>query len=100
VQHAGKPRFDPAHLREQTLSGWHRLTGIELRQAAQALEELIRADSATQRARLAEQCIRIGQLYDELKRRAGEWMARATLDWELRMLRYRASPVLAPLIYD
>ena len=41
VQHAGKPRFDPAHLREQTLAGWHRLLGIELRLAAQALEALI-----------------------------------------------------------
>ena len=49
---------------------------------------------------LAEQCARVGQLYSELKRRAGVGVALALLRGELRMLRYRASPVLASLIYD
>ena len=49
---------------------------------------------------LAEQCARVGQLYSELKRRAGVGVALALLRGELRMLRYRASSALAPLIYD
>ena len=60
VQHAGKPRFDPADLRAQTLAGWHRLAGIELRLAAQALEALALMDAAGYRERLAEQCARDG----------------------------------------
>lgn len=100
VQHAGKRRFNPDDLRQQTLAGWHRLAGIELRLAAQALEALALMDAPVYREKLAEQCARMGQLYDELKRRAGEWVALALLRWELRLLRYRASPTLASLIYD
>ncbi len=100
VQHAGKRRFQPESLRAQTLAGWHRLVGIELRLAAEALEALVLAASVEQEERLAEQCARVGQLYAEMERRAGAWVARALLGWELRLLRYRASPVLLPLIYD
>jgi hypothetical protein len=100
VQHAGKRRFAPAALRAQTLSGWHRLTGIELRLAAEALEALALAEDAAQRERLAEQCARVGQLYSEMERRANEWVARALLGWELKLLRYRASPVVSTLVYD
>lgn len=101
VQHAGKLRFPPESLRAQTLAGWHRLVGIELRLAAQALEALLQAgEPAVYRAVLAEQCARVGQLYAELKRRAGAWVALALLRWELRLLRYRASPVVGPLVYD
>ncbi len=100
VQHAGKRRFQPEALREQTLAGWHRLVGIELRLAAEALEALALAESADQRERLAEQCARVGQLYAEMERRAGAWVARALLRWELRLLRYRASPVVSALVYD
>ncbi len=100
VRHAGQRYFQPADLREQTLAGWHRLTGIELRLAAQAREALIQEESADHRDMLAEQCTRVGQLYSELKRRAGPVVALSLLRGELRMLRYRASPVLAPLIYD
>jgi hypothetical protein len=94
VRHAGQPYFHPDHLREQTLAGWHRLMGIELRLAVQALEALIQQDEARYRAYLAEQCVRVGQLYDELKRRAGAWVAQALVRGELRLLRYRASPVV------
>ncbi len=31
IQHAGKPRFNPNLLAQQTLQGWHRLVAIELR---------------------------------------------------------------------
>ncbi len=99
VQHAGKPYFNSAALREQTLAGWHRLMGLELRLAVQALEALALAESELYRALLAEQCARVGQLYDELKRRAGAF-ALHIFRWEVRLLRYRASPVVAPLIYD
>jgi hypothetical protein len=42
----------------------------------------------------------VGQLYSELKRRAGVSLALCIVRGELRMLRYCASPTLAPLIYD
>jgi hypothetical protein len=100
VQHAGKRRFQPQALRQQTLSGWHRLAGIELRLAAEALEALVLADSTDQQERLAEQCARVGQLYSEMERRAGQWVARALLKWEVRLLRYRASPAVSTLVYD
>jgi hypothetical protein len=99
VRHVGQPYFHPDHLREQTLAGWHRMMGIELRLAAQALEALIQEDEAHYHEYLAEQCVRVGQLYDELKRRAGARVAQALVRGELRLLRYRASPTLAPLIY-
>ncbi len=99
VQHVGKPRFDPKHLRAQTLAGWHPLAGIELRLAAQAMEALALGDADYQ-AMLAEQCARVGQLYSELKRRAGMSVALAMLRGDLRLLRYRESPALAGLAYD
>jgi hypothetical protein len=98
VQHAGKRHFQAEALREQTPSGWHRLVGIELRLAAGASEALVLADSDIQRERLAEQCARVGQRYAEMERRAGAWVAQALLRWELHLLCYRASPVLAALL--
>jgi hypothetical protein len=100
VQHAGKSRFNPAALRAETLRNWHRVTGLELRLAAQALEALIQEDQPIHRERLAEQYIRVSQLYGELAWRAGHDVACCILRWELRLLRYRASPIVGPLIYD
>jgi hypothetical protein len=101
VQHAGKPYFDEAMLRQQSQANWHCLMGIELRLAAQALEALtFSIDPQAHATRLAEECARVGQLYSEQKRRANAWIAKALLAWELRLLRYRDSPVLAPLIYE
>jgi hypothetical protein len=100
VRHAGQQRFNPDDLRCQTLEGWHRLTGLEVQLAVEALEALIQTDEARYRALLAEQCARVGQLYSELKRRAGVGVALALLRGELHKLRYRASPVLASLTYD
>lgn len=101
MQHAGQPQFQAKLLRGQTLSNWHRLMGIELRLAVEALERLtVAVDEVREWARLAEQCARVGQLYSELKRRAGAVVALSVVCWELRLLRYRASPALAPLIYD
>jgi len=98
VQHAGKRRFPPAVLRAQNLPGWHRLVRIELGLAVEALEALVQTGECDHCDQLAEQCARVGQLYAELERRAGAWVAQALLAWELRLLRYRASPVLAVLL--
>ncbi len=61
---------------------------------------LIHEDKPTYRDMLGEQCARIGQLYSELKRRAGQDIALAILRGELRLLRYRNSIILSPLIYN
>jgi hypothetical protein len=100
LQHTGQPRFGPAALRGLTLEGWHHLTGIELRIAAHALETLIYDDTPKHRETLGEQCARIGQLYSELKHRAGQDIALTVLRGDLRLLRHRNSPIVGPLIYD
>jgi hypothetical protein len=99
VQHVGKPYFNEADLRQQTLDGWHCLMGLELRLAAEALDALILVDADEYRPLLAEECVRVGQLYAEMKRRANEWVAQALLAWELHLLRYRGSSTLLALIY-
>ncbi|HLV98809.1 MAG TPA: hypothetical protein VKT82_09055 [Ktedonobacterales bacterium] len=100
VQHAGKPRFNPDDLRQQTLQGWHRLVAIELRLAVLALEALhCLPEDRTYQDLLAEQCARVGQLYAELKRRAGSGFALHILRWELRLLRYRDSPIINALLF-
>ncbi|HEY7346845.1 MAG TPA: hypothetical protein VH599_00905 [Ktedonobacterales bacterium] len=100
IQHAGKPRFNPDHLRRQTLEGWHRLIAIELRLAAQALEAVRCApENGVYQDLLTEQCTRAGQLYAELKRRAGSVFALLIFQWELRLLRYRASSVINDLLF-
>ncbi len=99
VQHVGRPQFDEAMLRRQPLENWHQLMGLELRLTVEVLEALIGEDKPIYHEMLAEQYIRVGQLYREMGRRAGEGVAQATLAWELRLLRYRASAV-APLVYE
>jgi hypothetical protein len=100
VQHVGQPHFNAVDLRWQTLDGWHQLMGLELRLTVQVLEALVAEDRPVYREMLAEQYTRVGQLYCEMKRRANEWVAQAQLAWELRLLRYRASPVVCPLVYE
>lgn len=100
VQHAGRPCFDEAWLRQQSQENWHRLMGLELRITVQALEALVQVEDFRYRQMLGEQCTRVGQLHREMERRAGAWVARALLQWELRLLRYRASSVVGPLVYE
>ncbi len=100
IQHAGRPQFNEAMLRRQTLKGWHKLTGVELRFSVEVVEALIWENTPVHREMLAEQCARLGQLYRELARRAGAGVALSVLQGELRMLRYRASPTLVALIYN
>jgi hypothetical protein len=100
VRHAGTPAFNQADLRHLTLEDWHRFTGLELCLTVEVLEALIWEETPVFREMLAEQCHRVGQLYSEMERRAGTAFALPMLCWELHLLRYRASPVLAPLIYQ
>lgn len=101
LQHVGLPHFNPRDLWQQTLEGIHRLLRLELPLTVDVLEALLCArDAAVYQDALAEQCARVGQLYDELKRRAGAVFALLIFQWELRLLRYRASPVVAPMIFS
>ena len=100
VQHAGRPAFDKAMLRQQSLENWHRLMGLELRIGVQALEALTQEEEPRYRQMLDEMCTRVGQLYREMERRTWAWFAKALLIWELQMLLYRASPTVGPLVYD
>jgi hypothetical protein len=100
IQHAGRPRFNPDDLRQQTLEGWHRLVRIELHLAVRVLEAQCSApEDARYQYLLAEQCTRVGQLYNELKRRVGEVFAPHILQWELHLLRYCASSVINELLF-
>ena len=74
--------------------------GLELRLTVQVLEALVGEDKPIYHQMLAEQYTRVGQLYREMERRAGAWMALAQLTWELKLLRYRASPAVGPLVYE
>src|SRR5689334_5838943 len=79
----------------------HHLLRLELPQTVDALEALLFAhNDETYQPLLGEQCARVGQLYAELKRRAGAVTALLILQGELRLLRYRASPERAPLVFS
>lgn len=56
-------------------------------------------DPAAAWALLRDQCARLGQLYAEMKRRTWVGLALLLLDWELRILRYRYSSAVAPLLW-
>jgi len=80
LQHVGLPHFNPRDLCQQTLEGIHRLLRLELPLAVDVLEALLCARNETEaetsyQMLLAEQCTRVGQLYAELKRRAGKVFA-------------------------
>ena len=100
LRHLGRPYFNSCALHQQTLEGVHRLLRLELPLTVDVLETLLFASEGDACSLLAEQCVRVGQLYAELKRRAGEVMALLILQWELRLLRYRASSVVAPLVFS
>ncbi len=101
LQHIGLPHFNPCDLWRQSLEGIHRLLRLELPLMVDVLEAFLCAkDVAPYLALLAEQSARVAQLYAELKRRAGKTLALLIFQWELRLLRYRASPVVAPLIFS
>lgn len=97
----GHPPYDDALLRPLTLEGIRRIARLEGRLALECLEAWLSAPpGADYFALLREHCARLGQLYGELRRRLGVTIALLLLDWELRLLRYRHSGAVIPLIRD
>jgi hypothetical protein len=100
LRHLGPPSFNTLDLHRQSLEGIHRLLRLELPLTVDVLEALLWGHDDKAHALLAEQCARVGQLYAELKRRAGAAFALLILQDELRLLRYRASSVVAPMVFS
>ncbi len=96
------PLFDPTLLRKLAREALRKMLRVEIRLALEALEVfmLSRSPSATALAFALVQahCAHIGQLYRELCYRVYD-LAWLDLLWELRLLRHRASQVVAPLLW-
>jgi hypothetical protein len=100
LEHWGE-RFDEAVLSRQALETMRRVWRIECALAADVLEALIlEGNSAKYLPLLTACCTRIGQIYSEIKRRCGLLFAILTLRWELKLLGYRGSLVVAPLLFE
>ncbi len=100
LEHIGE-RFNEAVLPGQQWRPLCRLWRVEFWQAADMLEALILDEERVDYLPLlAACCTRIGQIYREIKRRGGLIFARSMLDWELQMLSYRGSLVVAPLLFE
>jgi hypothetical protein len=101
VSRLGQPPFSPEMLRDIPLRGLRRMQRLEVRLALEALEAWLLAPYRGERflELMREHCNRIGQLYSEMRRRLGAPLALVFLNWELRLLRYRGSFVVAPLAF-
>ncbi len=101
LTHCG-PRFNPAMLTRLEKDAMRRVYRIEHSLAADALEAwILDPDNGAEYARLfMAHCTRIGQIYSEIKRRWGMSFALSTLHLELKMLRYRGSLVIEPLLFE
>ena len=100
LEHIGE-RFNEAALSRQQWKTLCNVWRVEFWQAADMLEALILDDERVDYLPLlAACCTRIGQIYREIKRRGGLVFARTMLDWELQMLSYRGSRVVAPLLFE
>ena len=100
LEHWGD-RFNDAILPRQALEHMRRVWRIEFSVAADVLKALLlEGSSADYAPLLAACCTRIGQIYSEIKRRCGLVFALLTLRWELKLLSYRGSPVVAPLLFE
>jgi hypothetical protein len=101
LAHCGE-RFNDAVLPRQHLETMRRVWRIECALAADVLEALIldEGSRAEYLPLLTTCCTRIGQIYSEIKRRCGLLFALLTLRWELRLLCYRGSLVVAPLLFE
>lgn len=94
-------RFNAALLPRQTWAHMRRVWRIEFAVAADALEALLLDGDETGYAPLlAACCTRIGQIYSEIKRRCGLLFALLLLRWELKLLGYRGSQAVAPLLFE
>ncbi len=101
LKHVGE-RFNEAALSRQPWETMRRVWRIEFWQAADVLEALLLdgSDSAEYLPLLAACCTRIGQIYREIKRRCGVLFALLILRWEVKLLSYRSSLVVAPLLFE
>ena len=100
LEHCGE-RFNDALLPRQQWGHMRRVWRIEFSVAADTLEALLLDGDETEYAPLlAACCTRIGQIYSEVKRRCGLLFALLILRWELKLLGYRGSLVVAPLLFE
>jgi hypothetical protein len=101
LTHCGE-RFQTAHLGGQQWTGLCRLWRVQFWLAADALEALILDHYQGFEYALIFNacCTRIGQIYHEAERRGGTWFAMFMLYWEGRMLRYRGSLAVEPLLFE
>ena len=99
-QHYARPRFQRSDPRDLDLAGWHKKVRLALWMAAEALETLRALPRANEYlTMLAEQCAWMGQLYADLKRRAGPCFAPLIFQGELRFLQHRASAAVTDLLF-
>ncbi len=101
LEHVGE-RFNEAMVAQQQWKTLCNVWRIEFWQAADVLETWMLDGKAKTDylPLLAACCTRIGQIYREIKRRGGLTFARSMLEWELKMLCYRGSLVVAPLLFE
>ena len=100
LEHFGE-RFNDAALPSQLMEHLRRLWRMQFLLAADLLEALLlEGASETYAPLFAACCTRIGQIYNEIKRRGGLFFALLVLLWEVKLLTYRDSPVLAPLLFE
>ncbi|HEU5200809.1 MAG TPA: hypothetical protein VFU32_14315 [Ktedonobacterales bacterium] len=100
LEHCGE-RFNDALLPRQRWEHMRRVWRIEFSITADVLEALLLdGDEAEYAPLLAACCTRIGQIYNEIKRRCGVLFALLLLRWEVKLLGYRGSLVVAPLLFE
>jgi hypothetical protein len=101
LEHCGE-RFNEAMVARQQWKTLCNVWRIEFWQAADVLEAwlLDERDSATYLRLLTACCTRIGQIYRAVEQRGGLLFARTMLEWELKLLCYRGSLVVAPLLFE
>ena len=100
LEHFGQ-RLNDAVFPRQPMEPMRRVWRIEITLGADLVEALVLGgSSATYAPLLAACCTRIGQVYSEIKRRGGSLFALLMLRWELKLLGYRGSAVLAPLLFE
>ena len=101
VEQHGPPPFPADLLGQRPLDGLRKLLRGEARFAVEALEILVlsRVPQPRMEQILLAHCTRMGQLYLEMQRRLGDWVALPLLIGELRLLRHRGSTAAAPLAF-
>ncbi len=101
LRHLGQPSLDISRLASQPPDNLHRLGRLEGLVAVEALEVFIYcpARQAEALALLRDQAVRLGHLCAEWGRRTWPGVGIYLLAGDMRLLRYRASRVLAPFLW-